>query len=150
MEYLIATVVIMLFCITALIQDKSPESMPESRHKAKSLKPGKSHEKSVTKFTGVHQVIPASSLPKLSDSNVIEIRFKHTLLPKLPGTGRYSIIPVMANSQGYFYQAPVLVLTKQIYYLSIISVLFGFNENLLSYQWKPDVKCNKSTLSKNK
>lgn len=50
MEYLVATIVIMLFCITALAQDRTSESaVIISRDKPKPLKPGKEHVKHMVK-----------------------------------------------------------------------------------------------------
>ncbi|WP_184542280.1 hypothetical protein [Mucilaginibacter sp. FT3.2] len=54
MDYLIATIVIMLFCITALAQERHPDSiMLISRPRPKPIRHGKVRAKHVAKYTGV-------------------------------------------------------------------------------------------------
>jgi hypothetical protein len=74
MEYLIATIVIMLFCITALAQERSSEgAVIIARDKPKPLKPDNAHAKHTIK----HMCGPA-----------------FTGLPKFPGQLCFDVIPI--------------------------------------------------------
>jgi len=109
MEYLIATIVIMLFCITALAQEKSPESaIIISRDKPKPLKPGKADAKQMTKYI----CAPAfTDLPKFSGPLCLDVvlinggrvvslylpaRYGRVTVPQSPY--RYQLPPAVGNA----------------------------------------------------
>ncbi|SEP37632.1 hypothetical protein [Mucilaginibacter sp. OK283] len=108
MEYLIATIVIMLFCITALAQERSSESaIIISRDNPKPLKPGKEHAKRMTK----HICLPAfTDLPKFTGLlclDVVPINGDRALTIYLPAW--YGNVTVPQSSWANRYQRPSAV-----------------------------------------
>lgn len=111
MEYLIATIVIMLFCITALAQEKSPESaIIISRDKPKPLKTSKVHVKQMTK----HICAPAfTNLPEFTGQlclDVVPINGGRAVSLYLPAW--YGAVMVLRSPRQNHYAPDILV--KQV------------------------------------
>jgi len=127
MEYLIATIVIMLFCITALAQEKSSESaIIISRDKPKPLKSGKVHTKHMTK----HICAPAfTNLPAFTGMlclDAIQITGGRAVSLHLPAW--YGAVMILQSPRQNHYAPGVLA--KQVcilLYSSYLSLenLFG-------------------------
>ncbi|QEC75858.1 hypothetical protein [Mucilaginibacter ginsenosidivorax] len=108
MEYLIATIVIMLFCITALAQEKSPESaIIISRDKPKPLKTEKANAKQMTR----HICTPAfTNLPQFTGLLCLHASPTNgdgALSLYLPA--RYGHVTVSQPAWAYRYQLPSAV-----------------------------------------
>ncbi|WDF76527.1 hypothetical protein PQ469_21810 [Mucilaginibacter sp. KACC 22773] len=108
MEYLIATIVIMLFCITALAQENSSESaIIISRDTPKSSKAGKEHAKQMTK----HICLPVfTDLPKFTGLlclNVVLINGHKAVSTYLPAW--YGNVTVPQSSWANRYERPFAV-----------------------------------------
>jgi len=117
MEYLIATITIMLFCITALAQEKSPEgAIIISRDKPKPLKPGKAHAKQMTKYICTPAFADSPEFTGLLCLNAVPInagrvvslylpaRYGHVTIPQSPWRYRYELPPAVGNAtktEGY-------------------------------------------------
>jgi len=108
MQYFITTIIIMLFCITALAQEKSSENeITLSKYKTKPLKPFKSQEKQITAYADAPKFVSPMSLQILVGSQGIGADVKYGFLPNLSGRLGFGIIPVNASRAFSFSSFPV-------------------------------------------
>jgi len=108
MEYLIATIVIMLFCITALAQEKSSESaMIISRDKPKPLKTSKAYAKQMAKHICA---LPFTNLPEFTGMlclDAVPINGGRAVSLYLPA--RHGHVTMLQSPWAYRYQQPSAV-----------------------------------------
>jgi len=102
MKDLIGTLIIMLFCITALAQQKTSEdaaipSNSDTKQKTKPGEPGKPQEKSTVKYADDAGFISPLSIQILTGSQGIGADVKYGFLQKLSGRLGFGIIPVDAS-----------------------------------------------------
>jgi hypothetical protein len=139
MEYLIATIVIMLFCITALAQEKSSESaIIISRDTPKSLKAGKEHAKQMTK----HICLPAfTDLPKFAGLlclDVVPINGHKAVSIYLPAWYGDVTVPQSSWANRYQRSSAVGIATETGGYMAILP---QFNPG--EFIWQSIVFCRK-------
>jgi hypothetical protein len=126
MEYLIATITIMLFCIAALAQEKSPESaIIISKDTPRPLKQDKIHAKQTTKHICTAEF---TDLPMFSGQlcfDVIPITGGRAVRLQLPAW--YAIATAFGWPRQITYSTPALgSLMKMSCYVVVNKVVVGF------------------------
>jgi len=107
MKDIIATLLIMLACITALAQQHASEdTIMLQKAKVKFLKPAKQKQKA-TKYTYAADFVSPVSVQILTGSQGIGADVKYGFLPKLSGRLGFGIIPVDASRGFGFSSFPV-------------------------------------------
>jgi len=137
MKDIIGTLIIMLFCITALAQRNTSEDVvmlakPYTKQKPqiKPAKPDEPQEKSVVKYSTAPEFVSPISLQILTGSQGIGADVKYGFLPNLSGRLGFGIIPVNVNDAFSFSSfATADQLSAKFFNLHLLADYLPFNNS---------------------